>query len=309
MNIPVRFFISLFFLCCAGPLHLFAQVYPKIEKLDITDHIFAQYSDDVSNARKALAAGKKNLPIYFYLYTAVKDDTVVRIAARCSIPYDALVTLNRIESVQTEIRGKTLILPTLPAVYLPDVPVSGIERLISALFKKSKTEPLKLTIYEDRKKRSVFCFPNEIFDGTVRAFFFKPFYRFPLEEGEGVLTSAFGERPDPFNGKKSYHPGIDLAAPKGSPVLACAAGKVREISYSKVYGQHIIIAHTDGRESLYGHLSEVHVVLNESVKSGKIIGAVGSTGLSTGPHLHFEIHEKGIPKNPVDFMEKRPKSR
>lgn len=298
-------FSVFFFFCAVGCFNLFAQVYPKIEKLEVTDYIFVQYSDDVSNARKALAAGKKDLPIYFYLYTAGKEDTVVRIAARCSIPYDAIITLNRIESIQTEIIGKTLILPTMPAVYLPDVPVSGIEKLIFALFQKSKTEPLTLKIYEGRKKRDVLCFPNEIFDGTIRAFFFKPFYRFPLEEG--VLTSAFGERPDPFNGKRSYHPGIDLAAPTGAPVMACAAGKVRKIAFSKIYGHHIIISHKDGRESLYGHLSKVSVEEGEAVAPGRVIGAVGSTGMSTGPHLHFEIHEKGIPKNPSNFIEKRPK--
>ncbi len=292
------FFNIYFFLYCQN-------IYPKIEKLEFSDYVFAQYCDDVLNARKALAASKEELPIFFYLYTASKDDTIVRIAARCSIPYDALVTLNRIESVQSNIAGQTLLLPTLPAIYLSEKPVSNIEILTAALFEKNNTKPLKLILYDPSGKRNIFCFPNEIFDGTIRAFFFKPFYRFPLDEG--ILTSGFGERPDPFNGKKSYHPGIDLAAPMGTPVMSCAPGRVRVIAYNRVYGHHIIIAHTDGRASLYGHLSKVHVVLNESVKPGKIIGAVGSTGMSTGPHLHFEIHEKGIPKNPSSFIEKRSK--
>ena len=84
--------------------------------------------------------------------------------------------------------------------------------------------------------------------------------------------------------------------------MACAAGRVKEISYNKVYGNYIILTHTDGRASLYGHLSKVYASLNETIKSGTIIGAVGSTGMSTGPHLHFEIHEQGIPKNPANFV-------
>lgn len=287
------------------PLCVIAQpVYPKIEKLDIDNYIFAQYTDDVAEARKALAASKtgNELPIRFYTYKATSEDTIQKIASRCCIPYDAIVTLNRIESIQTEIVGKVFILPTLPAVYLPQKAVSSIEKLTEALFEKHKADPIKIKIYEAAGTRDVFCFPGEIFDGTVRAFFFKPFYLFPLKEA--VLTSGFGQRPDPFTGKRAYHPGIDLAAPTGSPVMACAAGRIKEISYSKVYGNYIILAHTDGRASLYGHLSKVYAALNETIKSGTIIGAVGSTGMSTGPHLHFEIHEQGIPKNPANFVDR-----
>lgn len=293
-------FLLLFFLL---QTILNAQVpYPRIEKLNIDDYLFVQYCDDVAEARKALAAAKtgNELPIRFYTYKANREDTIIKIAARCSIPYDAIITLNRIESMQTEIAGRVLLLPTMPAVYLPDKGLTDIEKLTEALFKKHKTEPLKIKIYGLEENREIFCFPGEIFDGTVRAFFFMPFYRFPLKEA--VLTSGFGKRQDPFTGKASYHPGIDLAAPAGSPVMACAGGTIKEVSYSNVYGNYIILSHTDGRASLYGHLSKVYVSLNETVKSGRIIGAVGSTGMSTGPHLHFEIHEQGIPKNPADFV-------
>lgn len=308
-KILISFLITLF-----RNFNVYTQaVYPEIKILQVTDALFVQYCDDVLHARKALAAGKtgKDLPFRFYLYTVKKEDSLLKIAARCSVPYDSIVTLNRIESIETEITGKMLILPTLPAVYLPDIPVSSIEKLNAALFEKYRSEPIRLNIYAQaglntaritEAKREVICFPNEVFDGTVRAFFFKPFYRFPLKDG--ILTSGFGERASPFTGAKSYHPGIDLAAPTGSPVMACASGKIKNISYSNIYGNHIIISHTDGRESLYGHLSKVYVSLHENVKSGTIIGAVGSTGMSTGPHLHFEIREHGIPKNPAKYIEK-----
>ena len=94
---------------------------PLIPELSPQNHIFQQYSDDVLYARKALAAGKtaRELPLQFYRYKAQKEDTIIRIAARCSIPYDALITLNGIESVKTNISDKMLLLPTLPALYLP----------------------------------------------------------------------------------------------------------------------------------------------------------------------------------------------
>ena len=80
-------------------------------------------------------------------------------------------------------------------------------------------------------------------------------------------------------------------------------GLGKEISYNKVYGNYIILAHTDGRASLYGHLSKVKARLYEKVKSGTIIGNVGSTGLSTGPHLHFEVREQGKAKDPSLFID------
>lgn len=292
------------------------SIYPEIKVLQIDDELFIQYCEDVLYARKAIALNKtgKSLPFRFYLYKVKSGDTLLKISARCSIPYDSIVTLNRIESVESDITGKTIILPTVPAIYLPDVPVSSLEKLNAAFFEKYESPPVTLKIHalsngnnskNDKLIRTVFCFPNEVFGGTVRAFFFKPFYRFPLNDG--VLTSGFGERSSPFTGLKSYHPGIDLAAPTGTPVMACAAGKIKSIYYNNVYGNHIIISHADGRESLYGHLSKVYVSLNETVKSGTIIGAVGSTGMSTGPHLHFEIREHGVPKNPAKYIENRKK--
>ncbi len=294
----------IFLLVIFLPVSLYAQSpYPEIKELEITDTIFKQYCDDVANARKAIAACKtgEELPIFFYRYKVKKDDSLLKIAARCSIPYDSIVTLNRIESADFDICAKEVILPTLPAMYLPEHAKTGIEKLTEALFRKSKTEALVLHVYEGKKKRKVFCFANALFDGTIRAFFFKPFYCYPLQEG--ILTSGFGKRPSPFSGKPSYHPGIDLAAPKGTPVMACASGTVKEIAYNKIYGKYIIVEHKDGRVSLYGHLSETYAILNEKVKSGTIIAAVGSTGMSTGPHLHFEIRENGVPKNPEQYID------
>ncbi len=279
---------------------------PLISELSPQNHIFQQYCDDVLYARKSLAAGKtfRELPLQFYRYRAQKDDTIIRIAARCSIPYDALITLNSIESVKTNITGKMLLLPSLPALYLPEKAVSDIEKLTEALSKKLKTESFLISIPSPDmygKTIQVVCFPNALLDSTIRSFFFIPLYRFPLQHA--VVTSNFGMRKSPFTGKASYHAGIDLAAPSGSPVYACAAGKVIETAYSNIYGNYILIRHEDGRESLYGHLSKIKIRLYEKVKSGTIIGNVGSTGLSTGPHLHFEVREHGKAKDPTLFID------
>ncbi len=297
--------LSLTFLLLITSISADAGYFPLIKQLSSKNDLFRQYCDDVSQARKALAAGTeyRNLPIHFYRYKAKKDDTIIRIAARCSIPYDALITLNGIESVQTPIAQKILLLPTLPALYLPQKTTSDIQKLTAALCNKIKDKPVTIYLPSNHKniqKIPYRCFPNALLDGTIRNFFFTPFYHFPLKNA--VLTSSFGMRKSPFTGKKSYHAGIDLAAPTGSAVYACTGGRVMETGYSTIYGNYIIIRHIDDRESLYGHLSVISVRLYQKVKSGTIIGKVGSTGLSTGPHLHFEIREQGTPKDPALFI-------
>lgn len=91
----------------------------------------------------------------------------------------------------------------------------------------------------------------------------------------------------------------------GTPVRAVSGGEVIQIGYDNILGKFISVRHIDGRVSVYGHLSHTIAVLHEKVKSGTILGNVGSTGRATGPHLHFEIRENGVPKNPINLLEKR----
>ena len=171
---------------------------------------------------------------------------------------------------------------------------------MSAAYEKEVVRMIEIYVIVKGQKQKVYCLPDAFFDGTTRRYFLSPLYRFPLDSG--ILTSGFGKRPSPFTGKPSYHPGIDLAAPQGSPVYACAPGKVTAVTYSNVYGNYIMITHNDGQVSLYGHLSETIARLNDVVQAGTIIGKVGSTGMSTGPHLHFEIRKKGVPTDPEVYI-------
>ena len=306
MNLKKHLF---FFYICV--LHLLAfssesfESYPLINNLDISDTAFKQYCDDVLFSRRALARGVLNeeLPIQFYRYKVKKDDSIIRIAARCSIPYDGIITINRIGSIKDDLTNLYILLPTVPALYLPEEAKNPIEKLIVAAIEKEVLPMIEIYIVSSNNKEKFFCIPNGTLDGTTRAYLLHPLYRFPLESG--ILTSSFGKRPSPFTGKPSYHPGIDLAAPTGSPVFACTSGIIKEISFNRIYGNYIILLHQDGKESLYGHLSKVLVNLHDKIKSGRIIGEVGSTGLSTGPHLHFEIRVKGMPQDPQIFIEKR----
>ena len=115
------------------------------------------------------------------------------------------------------------------------------------------------------------------------------------------ITSYFGNRTPPKKGASSDHKGIDIGASMGAQVIAAAAGKVTTVAYSGARGYYIVVDHGNGYETLYQHLSRQDVRMGEMVKVGQQIGAVGETGISTAPHLHFEIHVNGIPVDPLQY--------
>lgn len=119
----------------------------------------------------------------------------------------------------------------------------------------------------------------------------------------GTITSTFGHRENPFGGDNvETHKGIDIRAPFGAPVKAMAKGQVSFAGLRGGFGNCIIIQHGNGFETLYGHLSKILVSPGQKIAIGQEIGKVGSTGRSTGPHLHYEIHKNGQKINPQSFL-------
>jgi len=117
------------------------------------------------------------------------------------------------------------------------------------------------------------------------------------------ITSVFGYRSDPFDSENAeYHPGIDFKGAKGDPVHVTADGKVVFTGWKGGYGNCIIVQHKNDFQTLYGHLSHINVIDGQSVTTGDVIGKVGSTGRSTGTHLHYEVRKNGKPINPVKFL-------
>lgn len=114
-----------------------------------------------------------------------------------------------------------------------------------------------------------------------------------------MLTSRFGGRGDPLLGTARHHAGVDLAAPYGSLVVARSPGKVAAAGWFGGYGNCVIVDQGGGLQTRYGHLSRIVVKPGETVGPGSVLGLVGSTGRSTGPHLHYEVRVNGVPINPV----------
>lgn len=124
----------------------------------------------------------------------------------------------------------------------------------------------------------------------------------PIDERASTLSSGFGVRRDPMGGEAKFHPGIDFAAPVGTPVYATADGRVEDATRSGSEGMHIIINHGYDYQTHYAHLNEMSVTKGQFVRRGDVIGKVGSTGKSTAPHLHYEVIYRQNPQDPVNFF-------
>lgn len=116
------------------------------------------------------------------------------------------------------------------------------------------------------------------------------------------LTSSFGYRTNPVSGNYGFHTGIDLAAPEGTPISASFYGEVIETGESDVWGKYVLMRHSDSFETYYCHMSEIYAEEGAVIRQGETIGLVGSTGWSTGPHLHFEVRIDGIRVDPERLL-------
>ncbi len=116
------------------------------------------------------------------------------------------------------------------------------------------------------------------------------------------MSSDFGLRRHPIRKHHAHHHGVDLAAPQGAPIRVIAAGQVVYADPLGGYGKVVVIKHASGLTSHYGHCETLGVSIGQMVRPGDILGTVGSTGLSTGPHLHFEIRQDGKPQHPEKYL-------
>jgi len=289
--------------------------FPLITRLDARDDGFKQFIADVEANRKRIfnrdrnrqyrktesaAAAAASLTVYQYVPREGED--LLSLAARCNIPYSALASLNRLNHPTMLTAGNPLLLPSMPGIFVPKEPESDLERLLASSRSSLPEDDFCLLGMGEKAGKGIafYFFPGSEFGATERVFFLNAGFRFPLRAYR--LTSRFGIRNNPVTGNLRFHQGLDLAAPAGTEVYAAADGIVTEIGEDSIYGNYIIIKHGGDWVSLYGHLQRVGTSLRSAVKSGMLIGWVGSTGQSTGPHLHFELRQNGKARDPDKYL-------
>jgi murein DD-endopeptidase MepM/ murein hydrolase activator NlpD len=306
------FFVSFLFGAAVAASAQSQFSFPTIKRLGAGDVVFRQYEDDVREGRRVFTSMARNLPgkrlspadwaqrLVIYAYTTreddVVDDTVRGIAARCNVTQASLATLNRI-SHDDGVGDRTVLLPTVSGVFIPLDPVSDIERLLFSA--RNAEDGVTITVAGTQ----YLFFPGDDFSSTERSFFLSGGrFQFPLRSY--TVTSRFGSRVSPISGTIRFHGGLDLAAPMGTDVYAAGEGMVAECGENAVYGKFVIVRHDAMWTSLYGHLSAILVKEGETIEKGKTLGRVGSTGQSTGPHLHFELRQNGRAADPQTLLKR-----
>lgn len=293
-----------------GPINLrFSEDTLEIETLNEIMASFALEENIDSETGEILgieSASKESAfhsAVTFQEYTVKNGDTISGISRRFGLSnLSTLIGVNNINNASGIMVGQKLTIPSLDGlVYavkegntLSSIATEykvPIEDLLDANDLSSETLSVGQRIFipgatltSDKLKAAL---------GTLFANPLPKVYR---------ITSLFGSRADPFTGAKSQHTGIDLACSTGTSVRATMAGTVAFAGYSNVFGNYIIINHGNGYQSLYAHLSKTIAQRGRRVAQGEQIGLVGSTGYSTGPHLHFTVYKNGSLINPSSLI-------
>lgn len=231
----------------------------------------------------------------------VKDgDTISEIAEKYNVSIGTILSFNSIKDVRKIRVGTELGIPNIDGV-LYKVRRGDTLSGVSA----SHNIDLNDILDANDLQSSVIRVNQELFlpGGTLSTFELKKatgeLFVYPTS---GRLSSGFGIRPDPFTGIPRMHYGIDLANYMGTPVKASFEGRVVALGVNQSYGKYIIIKHSGGFQTLYGHLSNWIVSKGEYVNQGEKIGEMGNTGRSTGPHLHFGIYKNQQPVDPLKYL-------
>jgi murein DD-endopeptidase MepM/ murein hydrolase activator NlpD len=243
------------------------------------------------------------LPIDIKLYRVRAGDTLSGIAERFGMDLDTIASLNRewgsgVHLIQI---GEAIKVPNQDGIYIE------IDQDLDLLCQE-KGVPIEVVYAVNGVDRDQIgpgielFFPGVQHTGIERSVITGSAFLRPVA---GWLTSGFGYRRDPFTKEMHFHRGVDLAAAVGTTVRAALDGKVVVVGKDPVLGNYILIRHQISYSTLYGHLSQIWVGRGATVTRGQRIGAVGNTGRSTGPHLHFEIRRRGVPINAWGLMTAR----
>ncbi len=233
----------------------------------------------------------------FHQHMIQKGETLSEIAQKYKVPVKSIIQANSIKSAHRIQTGKTLRIPS-KAFALKEImyQVRPGDTLIGIANRHNVD-------WKDLQKLNTISSPRSLQIGTeIRipydgAFGFSDPLRIPL-----VLTSKYGYRPHPVTGRYRMHDGIDLRAAVGTRVYASKAGRIIFAGRRGGYGKLVGIEHEDNFTTWYGHLSRIRVKVGQIVSQGKVIGLSGNTGISTGPHLHFEIRYKGRSEKPTKYI-------
>ena len=281
-------------------LNVGAQDFPELTSLDNRDILFQQISDDIQTFYRSQAGNALAPQLSIYQYRIKEGDNLFSLAARLNLPQSSITTINRLDNPILPDPGTILLIPNSPGMFIPEDPVSSLEKMLSQRVLADKTIELSERFIIPSSETAWRFVAAGDFTGVERRAFLRVFFHDPLPGA--YISSIYGLRESPFTGKMQFHFGIDLVAPTGTVVRSTAEGTIVDTGKDPVYGQYIRIRHPGGYESLYAHLDKTYITPNTGIRAGERIAEVGSSGLSTGAHLHFEILYLGENQNPQSYI-------
>ncbi len=238
------------------------------------------------------------LPLDIKRYLVKPGDTLSEIAHRFGMDLDTVASLNREwgSGVHLITIGEEIKIPNQDGIYI------RLEKSLEETCARNSIPPevvLQVNRVESAAPDMELFFPGVQHTGIERSVVIGTAFLWPVR---GYITSGYGYRRDPFTGKIKFHRGTDIGAPVGTIIRSTLDGLVLSVGHDPMFGKYILIKHQIGYTSLYGHLDSTLVKKSDWVRRGQRIGLVGSTGTSTGPHLHFELRKNGVPINTAGLI-------
>jgi len=236
----------------------------------------------------------------YSVYRVKSGDMIGVLADDFGLTQDTLISVNAIRQTRLLQVGQYLKIPSMSGI-IYTVRTDG--ETIEAIAKKYEVDEKKcaktnnLLVSQSLNAGTALFIPDAELDWVTRQEINGDLFIRPLRSSY-YFSSYFGWRNSPFTGQRTFHNGIDMAAPRGTYIYPALAGTVSTVSYDNVYGNYVIVTHHSGYKTLYGHMSETLVRKGQYLTTESRLGRVGSTGMSTGDHLHFTVFKNGVAVNP-----------
>ncbi|WP_151059932.1 M23 family metallopeptidase [Borreliella turdi] len=244
---------------------------------------------------------KKNFVLKVFEHKIKPGETLSHVAARYQITSETLISFNEIKDVRSIKPNSVIKVPNMKGIVYVVKKNDSISSIASA-YNVPKVDILD----SNNLDNEVLFLGQKLFipGGRLPKDFLKEVlgetFIYPVQ---GVITSGYGYRPDPFTRVISFHNGIDIANLANTPIKASREGIVVTVGFNAGgYGKYVVISHSNGFQTLYAHLNSFAVKVGEKVSRGAVIGYMGSTGYSTGNHLHFTIFKNGKTENPMKYL-------
>ena len=243
--------------------------------------------------------------ITYQTYRVKAGDMIGFIADAFDVTQDTIISVNNIKQSRLIQPGQYLKIPSMPGI-IYTVKKNG--ETASTIAEKYKVNADKcasannVSLDTELKAGTSLFVPDAELDWATRQEINGDLFKKPLH-ARYWLSSNYGWRNSPFNaGSRTFHGGIDMAVSQGTPIYAALDGTVSAVGYNATYGNYVIITHHSGYKTLYGHMKSTACRKGNFVYTNTVIGYVGSTGMSTGPHLHFTVYKNGKTINPMTVL-------